>query len=191
MSRIITCLLFLSMLVFLGCKEKEQTLPETSSDAAGGIDMDITATSSAFQEGELIPTQYTCDGADISPPLKWTAVPEETKSIALICDDPDAPRGTWVHWVLYNLPPETTELPEDMPTSEVLDNGARHGVTDFGQFGYGGPCPPSSTHRYFFKLYALDTMIDISGEVTKETVESAMKGHILAEGQLMGKYARK
>lgn len=190
MNRIITLLILVSSLTLLGCKESEQKLPETSPDATGGIAMEITVTSSAFQEGGMIPTQYTCDGADISPPLSWSTVPDGTMSLALICDDPDAPGGTWVHWVLYNLPPSTVGLPENLPASEVLESGARHGVTDFGSFGYGGPCPPSSTHRYFFKVYALDAMIKLPGEATKATVEAAMKGHILAEGELMGKYTR-
>ena len=152
--------------------------------------MAITIASTAFAEGGIIPQQYTCDGSDISPPLSWSGVPEGTKSLALISDDPDAPAGTWVHWVLFNIPPETNELPENVPPDQTLAGGARHGVNDFGRLGYGGPCPPSGTHRYYFKLYALDAMLDLSGRVTKADLLSAVAGHILAEGQLMGKYRR-
>lgn len=153
--------------------------------------MAITVTSSAFTEGSMIPLKYTCDGEDVSPPLSFNGVPPEAKSLALISDDPDAPMGTWVHWVLYNLPPGTKSLPENIPGAEILKDGSRHGVTDFGRFGYGGPCPPGGTHRYFFKVYALDKMLALSGRTSKKDVETAMKGHILAEGQLMGKYKRR
>ncbi len=119
--------------------------------------MSIELTSTAFQKGETIPKQYTGDGADQSPPLRWSEPPSGTKSIALICDDPDAPRGTWVHWVLFNLPPQTRELEEGVPTTATLGNGAKQGKNDFGNIGYGGPAPPKGKpHRYFFKLYALD-----------------------------------
>ncbi|HPD48381.1 MAG TPA: YbhB/YbcL family Raf kinase inhibitor-like protein [Anaerohalosphaeraceae bacterium] len=151
----------------------------------------IQVTSPAFAEGQMIPADYTADGADISPPLEWSGVPEGTKSIALISDDPDAPRGAWVHWVIYNMPPETTSLPEDVPPYETLENGGVHGMTDFHRLGYGGPAPPSGTHRYYFKVYALDTMLDLEPGATKPEVEKAMKGHILAQGQLMGKYKRR
>jgi len=150
--------------------------------------MDINITSSAFEEGGLIPPKYTCDGDDISPPLQWDAGPEATKSIALISDDPDAPMGTWVHWVLFNLPPDTTHLHENIPPEEILPNGARQGISDFGRIGYGGPCPPSGTHRYFFKIYTLDTELDLVAGAAKSDLINAMEGHILAEGQLMGKY---
>jgi Raf kinase inhibitor-like YbhB/YbcL family protein len=152
--------------------------------------MDIKITSSAFQEGGLIPAKYTCDGADISPPLQWDAVPEGTKSIALISDDPDAPMGTWVHWVLFNLPSETKELAENIPPQETLPNGARQGISDFGRIGYGGPCPPGGTHRYFFKIYALDTELNLTAGDNKGQLLKAMEGHILAQGQLIGKYKR-
>ena len=152
--------------------------------------MALVISSSAFAEGGMIPAKYTCDGQDVSPPLAISGIPEQAKSLALISDDPDAPRGTWVHWVLYNLPPDTKGLPENIPGDEKLKDGARHGVTDFGSFGYGGPSPPGGTHRYFFKVYALDIMLDLSGKVKKADVEAAMKGHVLAEGQLMGKYKR-
>ena len=152
--------------------------------------MVLKVTSSAFEEGELIPKQYTCDDADVSPPLAWSGAPEETQTFALICDDPDAPAGTWVHWVLYNWPADTTQLPEAVPTQPELENGARQGRNDFGNIGYGGPCPPSGTHRYYFKVYAVDTVLDLVPGATKAELLKAMAGHIVAEGQLMGKYAR-
>jgi len=152
--------------------------------------MEIKITSSAFEEGGMIPAKYTCDGADVSPPLQWDAVPQGSKSIALICDDPDAPMGTWVHWVLFNLPAETKELAENIPPVETLPNGARQGLSDFGRIGYGGPCPPSGTHRYFFKIYALDTEIGLEAGANKRQLLKAMKGHILEQRQLVGKYKR-
>jgi Raf kinase inhibitor-like YbhB/YbcL family protein len=152
--------------------------------------MTMTITSSAFIEGGMIPREYTCDGSDISPPLAWAGVPEGAKSLALICDDPDAPVGTWVHWVLYNIPPSENELPRNMPPERTLKNGARHGVNDFRKYGYGGPCPPGGTHRYYFKIYALDTEPARQPGLTKAELIKAMKGHILAEGQLMGTYRR-
>jgi hypothetical protein len=153
--------------------------------------MDIKITSSAFQDGGLIPAKYTCDGADVSPPLQWDTVPEGTKSIALICDDPDAPMGTFVHWVLFNLPAETRQLAEKVPADKTLPSGARQGTSDFGRIGYGGPCPPSGTHRYFFKIYALDTTLDLPAGARKGDLLKAMQGHILAQGQLIGKYKRR
>lgn len=152
--------------------------------------MEIKITSSAFEEGGLIPPKYTCDGADISPPLQWDAVPEGTKSVALISDDPDAPMGTWVHWVLFNLPADTRELTENIPPDENLPGGAGQGTNDFRRIGYGGPCPPGGTHRYFFKIYALDTELDLAAGACKKDLLKAMEGHILGEGQLIGKYKR-
>jgi Raf kinase inhibitor-like YbhB/YbcL family protein len=160
------------------------------SEAIGGKKMQIKVKSSAFEEGGMIPKRYTCDGTDVSPPLAWTSVPEGTKSIALICDDPDAPMGTWVHWVLFNLPAEVKELPENVPPQKRLENGAIQGANDFRKIGYGGPCPPGGTHRYYFKLYALDTEMNLQAGATKKELLKAMEGHILAEGQLMGKYKR-
>ncbi len=156
----------------------------------GGNTMEIKITSSTFNEGGMIPPKYACDGEDISPPLKWDSLPDGTKSIALISDDPDAPMGTWVHWVLYNLPADKKELAEAFPVDEKLPDGTRQGITDFGKTGYGGPCPPSGTHRYYFKIYALDTMIESAEVLNKKTLLKKMEGHILAQGQLMGKYKR-
>lgn len=147
-------------------------------------------TSAAFNEGEMIPRKYTCDGQDISPPLTWSEIPEGTKSLALISDDPDAPMGTWVHWVYYDIPSDRTELPEDVAPDEKPAPGGTQGMTDFGRIGYGGPCPPGGTHRYYFKLYALDTILDLDAGTTKGALLNAMEGHILGETQLMGKYRR-
>jgi hypothetical protein len=152
--------------------------------------MAITLTSSAFTDGATIPRKYTCDAEDISPDLKWSGVPNGTKSLALICDDPDAPVGTWVHWVLFNIPADATALPAGTPAEAVLKSGACHGRNDFRKLGYGGPCPPGGTHRYYFKLYALDTLLTLESGSTKAQLLAAMKGHILAEGQLIGKYKR-
>ena len=158
--------------------------------SSGGLDIAITITSSAFTEGVMIPKKHTCDAEDISPDLKWSGVPKETKSLTLICDDPDAPVGTWVHWVLFNIPADVTTLQAGVSPDAVLKNGARHGENDFRKLGYGGPCPPGGTHRYFFKIYALDTLLSLESGSTKSQLLAAMKGHILAEGQLMGKYKR-
>ena len=151
---------------------------------------EIKVTSSAFAEGQMIPAEYTADGRNISPPLEWSPVPEGTKSIALINDDPDAPMGTWVHWVLFNLPSDAKELAENIPADKILPNGARQGVSDFGRIGYGGPCPPGGTHRYFFKIYALDTEVGLEAGADKRQLLKAMEGHILEQGQLVGKYKR-
>ncbi len=152
--------------------------------------MKMTLTSSAFSEGSQIPSEYTCDGADISPPLAWGDVPTATQSFALICDDPDAPRGTWVHWVLYDLPATVTDLPTNVPPQQKLPNGAKQGRNDFGKIGYGGPCPSRGTHRYVFKLYALEAQLGLDAGATKQQVLQAMEGHVLAEGQLIGTYGR-
>lgn len=152
----------------------------------------MNLTSPAFSEGQQIPVLYTCQGKDISPPLHWTSVPANTQSLALIADDPDAPGGTWVHWVLYDLPPATTELPENVERSQYLPGGARQGLNSWPHLGYGGPCPPpGKPHRYYFKLYALDKVLELKPGVTKKALEAAMQGHILAEAQLMGTYQRR
>lgn len=162
--------------------------------AQGGNNMETTVKlqikSLAFEANDMIPKKYTCDGEDISPPLTWDGIPGGTKSLALISDDPDAPMGTWVHWVIYNIPPEIKEFQENVPPDNNFPNGTLQGITDFKRIGYGGPCPPSGTHRYFFKLYALDTKLNLSGGATKKQVEDAMKGHVLAQCELMGKYSR-
>ena len=157
-----------------------------STDRSAG---QIQLASSAFAYGDKIPVRYTCEGNDISPPLQWTGAPVETRSCALIMDDPDAPRGTWVHWVLFNLPGGTVELLPAVPTLPELPSGARHGRTTAGDMGYAGPCPPpGNPHRYFFRLYALDIMLNLPPGATRQELEQAMDQHILAQGTLMGTY---
>ncbi len=153
--------------------------------------MSLTLTSTAFAPGQPVPSVYTCEGKDVSPPLAWTEPPSGTKSFALISDDPDAPMGTWVHWVVYNIPPKTRQLSEAFPTTEALKDGTRQGTTDFGRTGYGGPCPPSGTHRYVFKLYALDALLNLPPGATKAQLEAVMQGHILAQAERMGTYTKK
>lgn len=153
--------------------------------------MTISVSSSAFEEGGMIPSKYTCDGQDISPPLKWEGIPEGTKSMALIADDPDAPMGTWVHWVVWNIPPDVKELAESVSPDPQLPDGSRQGITDFGRPGYGGPCPPSGLHRYYFKICALDTILDLPNRAKKADLLKATEGHVLAKGQLMGRYSRR
>jgi Raf kinase inhibitor-like YbhB/YbcL family protein len=161
-----------------------------AAEKAGKDHMQLTST--AFTEGAPIPARYTYDATNVSPPLKWSGVPAGAKSLALIMDDPDAPAGTWVHWVLYDLPPGTTELPEDLPKSQYVAGGAKQGLNDFRHLGYGGPSPPpGKPHRYFFKLYALDVVLDLKPGLTKKDLERAMDRHILAHVQLMGTYQRK
>jgi Raf kinase inhibitor-like YbhB/YbcL family protein len=152
----------------------------------------LTITSSAFPNGGSIPSKHTCDGADVSPALAWSGVPEGTKSFALICDDPDAPLGTWVHWVLWNLPASTTNLLDGVEKSHALPPGTQQGRNDFGNTSYGGPAPPrGKPHRYFFKLHALDTELMLKPGSKKKMLVKAMEGHILAESEWMGTYQRK
>ncbi len=149
----------------------------------------ISISAEAFRDGDTIPDEYTCEGDDVSPALSWKGIPAEAKSIALIMDDPDAPGRTFVHWVLFNMPANTQKLPKGLPGS--LGDGSLQGMTDFGRTGYGGPCPPpGKPHRYYFKIYALDTKLNLPAGASKKQVEDTMKGHILAKGELMGKYAR-
>jgi Raf kinase inhibitor-like YbhB/YbcL family protein len=184
LSLLVTCV----ALVMGGCgpPASPTALPEE-----GGQVMTLKLTSSAFSQGDPIPTKYTCDGDDVSPPLAWGDPPEGTASFALINDDPDAPVGTWVHWVLYNLPAGARSLPEAVPSDAELPDGSRHGQNSWQRLGYGGPCPPGGTHRYFFKLYALDTILDLPSGADKEEVLKALEDHILGQTELMGVYSRK
>ena len=154
--------------------------------------MAMKITSTAFREGSEIPVQHTCDGPDISPPLSWTGVPAEAKSLMLTVKDPDAPSGTFIHWVLYNLPPDLGGLPEDTPVDKELENGAVQCSNGFGRMGYGGPCPPpgDEAHRYLFDLYALDVELSLPNELSEADINREIKDHILADGHLMGKYQR-
>lgn len=151
----------------------------------------MNLTSPVFQEGQPVPTKYTCDGVDISPPLHWTEPPPGTKSFALVCEDPDAPMGTWVHWVVYGLPAEARSLAEKQPTGDLLSGGGRQGMTDFRRTGYGGPCPPpGKLHRYFFKLYALDAELTLPPRLDRKGLRAAIHDHVLGEASLMGTYQR-
>ncbi len=146
----------------------------------------LKITSMAFGHNDMIPAKYTCDGADVVPPLAIEGVPENAKSLALIVDDPDAPRGTWVHWVVWNIDPKTAAIAEGS-----VPKGAQQGMNDFRKLAYGGPCPPPGTHRYFFKLYALDTLLNLGKGATKADLEKSMKGRILAQTEIIGRYRRK
>jgi len=147
--------------------------------------------SSAFEEDQAIPRQYTCDGADLSPPVSWSASPEATQSFVLILDDPDAPAGTWDHWILFNIPATTRSLPEAVPADENVEGIGVHGSNSWRNLGYGGPCPPSGpAHSYSFRVYALDSILDLEAGARKRDVEQAMIGHVLATGQLIGRYGR-
>ena len=152
--------------------------------------MPFELTSTAFGAGDPIPRKYTCDGDDTSPPLQWGDPPQGTRTLALIADDPDAPMGTWVHWVLFNLPASTRALAEGVPADGDLPDGSRHGQNGWRRLGYGGPCPPGGTHRYFFKLYALDAQLDLAVGASKEGLLQAMEGHVLATTETMGLYTR-
>lgn len=153
--------------------------------------MAITLVSDSFEHGRPIPLRHTGDGVNTSPPLAWSGVPAEARSLALICDDPDAPKKTWVHWVVYALPPTALMLPEGLPTTPTLPDGGKQGTTDFGTVGYGGPAPPKGKpHRYFFKLFALDAEVNLPPGLTKADLLAAMNGHILAAAELVGTYQR-
>ena len=173
--------LLLCLLLLAGCGTPPAGSAETPVES-------LTITSPAFTEGGEIPIRYTCDGDDVSPPLQWSNVPEGVASFALIVDDPDAPIGTWVHWVLYDLPAGARSLPEAAPADDELTEGGRHGHNSWRKAGYGGPCPPSGIHRYIFQVYALDTELSIEAGATAKQLRQAMDGHILAQGQLTGVY---
>jgi Raf kinase inhibitor-like YbhB/YbcL family protein len=216
MSRIrLISILAIIVFVFLaGCGSEETTLPPTptlipviqSTEVPAATSNPTSApptvvqgeaeevvfmlTSTAFEHEAPIPTIYSCDGENISPPLTWSNPPDGSVSFALINDDPDAPAGIWVHWVLFNIPVEVTGLAEAIPAQVELEDGSLHGENSWGRADYGGPCPPGGTHRYFFKLYALDTALDLDDAPTKEELLEAMDGHILGEAELMGTYAR-
>ena len=142
-------------------------------------------TSPAFEHNQNIPPKYTCDGENISPPLNFSDIPEKAQSLVLISDDPDAPAGTWIHWLIWNIDPNTNQIAENS-----VPQGSIEGTTSFGQTGYGGPCPPSGQHRYFFKLYALDTKIELNPEAKKEDLEKAISNHILDQTEIIGLYQR-
>jgi Raf kinase inhibitor-like YbhB/YbcL family protein len=165
--------------------------PSTPANCTGGSAMAFTLTSPAISHGQAIPKKYTCDGADVSIPFTWTDPPDGTRTLALIADDPDAPVGEWVHWVLYDLPADTRELPEGVPHHKTLSDGSTHGKNDFGRFGYGGPCPPPGRpHRYVFTLYAVDRTLGLAPGATKAQLLKALKDHTLGQAQWMACYGR-
>jgi Raf kinase inhibitor-like YbhB/YbcL family protein len=196
--------LWFCALVFIAlssCQRKNQNAPtnqagptaigsESPIEQTGGEKMTITVSSTAFRDGGMIPSQYACDGPNISPPIEWAGLPTDAETIALICDDPDAPAKVWVHWVVFDVPATRSGLPEAVPSEKTIPDGGRQGTNDFGEVGYGGPCPPSGTHRYYFKVYALDTQLNLDSTTTKDRLLRAMEGHVLAQGQLIGGYRR-
>jgi len=162
-----------------------------TSQNEGKHAMAFAISSKDFQNGSEIPKKFTCDGQDVSPDLSWTDPPEGTKTLALIADDPDAPAGTWTHWVLFDVPANTKNLPEGMSKDEQLPNGGRQGRNDFRKIGYNGPCPPpGKPHRYFFKLYAVDSMVNLKPGAAKQELERALEGHAVGKAELMGRYKR-
>ena len=179
--------LFLIFTLFLfSCSRRTENKPVQPS-----IDIQkLTITSAAFKEGDMIPVKYTGDAENISPPLAWSGIPAQAKSLALVVDDPDAPAGDWVHWVVYNISATMKEMPEDIGPDERVPGIGIQGKNDFGKTGWGGPMPPSGTHRYFFKLFALDTWLTDKPGLTKKELHAAIKDHIIAQGELMGRYKR-
>jgi Raf kinase inhibitor-like YbhB/YbcL family protein len=187
------CLLVGGVLLLAACGRSREGLESGQEQGGekGGAVADFVLTSSAFQDGERIPDRYTCKGEDLSPPLSWRGAPEGTKSFALIVEDPDAPGGTFIHWVIYNLPAALTELSEGVPVSKRLEDGSLQGINDFRTIGYRGPCPPPGRpHRYFFILRALDRELALPAGATKAQLEKEMRGHVLGEAKLMGTYSR-
>ncbi len=189
MLRILLFLVLFLVAPFLaGCRHSDPPEPAAAPGAAANVP--FTLSSSSLQNG-TIPKDLTCDGSDQSPSLAWSTPPAETKSLVLTETDPDAPGGTFTHWVLYNLPPNTSGLPANVPKQEQLSDGSKQGRNDFGKIGYGGSCPPKgSTHRYFFDLFALDTNLNLPSGATRAQVEDAMNTHVLARGKLMARYSR-
>ncbi|MGQ9517097.1 MAG: YbhB/YbcL family Raf kinase inhibitor-like protein [Anaerolineae bacterium] len=183
--------LLLGILTALGLMALSAGCARTPAPTSAVPAASLPLSSPAFAHGQPVPQRFTCDGEDVSPPLHWGEPPAGTRSFVLIMDDPDAPAGTWTHWVLFNIPAEVRSLEEAVPALEVLTNGARHGKNSWGRLGYGGPCPPAGTHRYFFRLFALDVSLDLAPGAAKRDVQTALQGHILAQGELMGTYARR
>ena len=180
----------LLLLWLSGCSHSPAPTQNNANKRTGEGTVSIKLTSTAFQDGGMIPAKYTCDGQNVSPPLNWSGTPANVQGFALVCEDPDAPGKTWVHWVVYDLPSTITQLPEAAPAQETLASGGKQGKNDFGKIGYGGPCPPSGTHRYFFRLYALDKTTDLKAGATKDQLMNATEGHIIGQGELMGRYKR-
>jgi Raf kinase inhibitor-like YbhB/YbcL family protein len=177
--------LVLTGLLLTGCRS-----PEGSPFESLYVANPIALESNAFAAGASIPRRYTCDGEDLSPVVRWGAVLDKTKTLILVMDDPDAPGQAFVHWLVYNLPAAIRELPENLPKQSALDIGGVQAKNDFGKYGYGGPCPPSGTHRYIFRLFALDVALNLQPDVSKREIIKAMQGHVLASGELIGLYSR-
>jgi hypothetical protein len=196
MKNILFCFLVISLAACTSTSKNTpiltQPIPSTEAknplSSTQEVTMAFEITSPAFANGGVIPSDFSCNGKDISPSLIWTEPPAGTQSFALIVDDPDAPMGTWVHWIIFNMPVSTHNLTEAIPTDPQLSDGSVQGKTSAGSSGYHGPCPPSGTHHYFFKLYALDTMLPLSTKADKEELLAAMEGHILANAELMGTF---
>jgi Raf kinase inhibitor-like YbhB/YbcL family protein len=188
MKKIFFCFLVMSI---AACTSVPTQIPKSSETQSNEeVNMSLAISSPAFANGDSIPSDFSCNGRDVSPILNWTEPPSGTQSFALIMDDPDAPIGTWVHWVMFNIPASTRTLKEGIATDAQLTDGSIQGKTSAGSHGYHGPCPPSGTHRYFFKLYALDTLLSISANADKKELLAAMEGHILVNTELMGKFSR-
>ncbi len=188
LSKSIMCVLLSAVLLgSCGGSDDEPTPPSQAPETEMAT---LELTSPAFTNGETIPAKYSGNNENVSPPLEWTEPPAETQSMALICDDPDAPSGTWVHWVIYNLPSDARSLPEAIPTDANLADGSRNGKNSWNELGYDGPSPPSGTHRYYFKIYALDTILDLEPGASKDDLIESMDTHILAYGELIGTYSK-
>jgi len=186
------CLVLFALMLLCSCKGKNVSGPESvGGETQVKEKVALKVTSGAFADGGMMAGKYTCDGENVSPPLAWSGVPGEAKSLALVCEDPDAPSGVWTHWVMFNVPVGLGSLAENVPPSGEMAGGGRQGRNDFGRTGYGGPCPPNGTHRYFFKLYALDALVSVEAGAKKDQLLKAMEGHVLGEGELMGKYERR
>lgn len=180
---IIPLTLILLVVALSGCTSNNGNLTSVNNTS-------LALESSAFTENGMIPAKYTASGGNISPPLSWKSAPANTKSYAIICQDPDAKGGNFTHWIIFNIPANTTQLKEGIPPKEALENGAKQGKNDFGKIGYSGPNPPSGVHRYVFTIYALDTLLNLNGEISKDDFLKASHKHILSQGQLTGQYGK-
>ena len=191
MKKMLFCLLVISITA-CGSTPATPTQFPSSPDSQSNeeVAMSFKISSSAFKNGEMIPSDFSRDGRDVSPALNWKESPAGAQSFALIMDDPDAPAGTWVHWIIFNIPASSRDLKEGIPTDPQLSDGSIQGRTSAGTSGYHGPCPPSGTHHYFFKIYALDIMLSLSANANKKDLLAAMEGHILANADLIGKFSR-
>jgi len=184
-------IVFIPVIMAISCSNSQTKVSGTQSATIPTLS-EFKLSSPAFKEGGKIPAIYTCDSTNISPELHWSRVSGKVASYALIMDDPDAPMGTWVHWVVFDIPGTDSTLHSNFPVDSIMTNGLRQGLTSFGKQGYGGPCPPNGIHRYFFKLFALDNTFNLPCKTTGEkTLIAAMKGHILSEAELMGRYEKK